>query len=142
MDFTLITPAFFFFVIFFLLLAYGNRFLVLASLVRELCDRWEKKRDEGIGRQIENLKRRIGIIKSMQLLGVLSFLLSVLTMLLLFLGFTLAAETVFALGLVSLLLSLGLSIRELFISADALDILLDEQKAEGLSGKGKGQGEL
>jgi hypothetical protein len=46
-------------------------------------------------------------------------------MLLIFFRLSLAAEAVFAFALMLLLASLGLSIQELFISADALDILLD-----------------
>lgn len=125
MDFTLTTPALLFPAISLLLLAYTNRFLTLASLIRELKDRWERNEDSGIAGQISNLKKRVRIIKLMQLLGVSSFFLSVLTMLLLFTGLSLAAECVFGVSLLLLLLSLGFSIQELFISADALDILLD-----------------
>ena len=60
----------------------------------------------------------------MQLLGVASFFLCVLTMLLVFAGFMIAADAAFAMALALLLASLGLSLRELFISADALEILL------------------
>jgi hypothetical protein len=87
--------------------------------VRDLHARWEAKSEAGIRGQIANLKKRIRIIKSMQLLGVSSFFLCVLTMLLIFFTLQLAAETVFALALLLLLASLGLSIKELFISADA-----------------------
>ncbi len=108
MDFSLTTPALLFPAISLLLLAYTNRFLALASLVRELKGRWERKPDPGIPAQIANLKVRIRLIKRMQLLGVACFFLSVLTML--------------------LLASLALSLRELSISADALDILLDGER--------------
>lgn len=125
MDFTLSTPALLFPAISLLLLAYTNRFLALASLVRDLKDRWEKSPAPGIAGQIINLKKRIKIIKTMQLLGVSSFFLCVLTMLALFIGATLTAEWIFGASLLLLLFSLALSIRELYISADALDILLD-----------------
>jgi len=128
MDFSLTTPALLFPAISLLLLAYTNRFLALASLVRELKDRWERKPDPGIPAQIANLKVRIRLIKRMQLLGVACFFLSVLTMLLIFVGWKLAAEAAFGLGLVLLLASLALSLRELSISADALDILLDGER--------------
>lgn len=128
MDFTLTTPALLFPAISLLLLAYTNRFLALASLVRDLKDRWERNRVPGIPAQIENLKKRIRMIKRMQLLGVSCFFLSVLTMLLLFFGLELAAEAAFGVGLVLLLASLALSLQELSISADALDILLDDER--------------
>ncbi len=132
MELTLATPALLFPAISLLLLAYTNRFLALANLVRELHARWKAQSEDGIRGQIENLKKRIRIIKSMQLLGVSSFFLCVLTMLLVFFTLVLAAEAVFALSLLFLLASLGLSIQELFISADALDILLDSSAGKSV----------
>ena len=126
MEFNLTTPALLFPAISLLLLAYTNRFLALASLTRDLHGKWRSQGDAGLAAQIGNLKRRIRIIKAMQLLGVSSFFLCVLTMLLLFVGLKLAGELAFALALALLLASLALSLRELFISADALDILLDD----------------
>lgn len=133
MEFTLTTPALLFPAISLLLLAYTNRFLALAGLVRDLDARRKANGgDPGLPGQIANLKKRIRIIKSMQLLGVSAFFLCVLTMLLLFFGMFRSAEAVFALGLCLLLASLALSLRELFISADALDILLgDREGCEG-----------
>ncbi len=125
MELTITTPALLFPAISLLLLAYTNRFLALAARVRTLKDQWEEKRSPGIPAQIANLKKRIRIIKKMQLLGVSCFFMSVLTMLLIFLGISIAAEIVFGVGLSLLLASLGFSLQELFISADALDILLD-----------------
>lgn len=131
MELNLATPALLFPAISLLLLAYTNRFLALANLVRDLHARWEAKGGKGIRGQIDNLKKRIRIIKSMQLLGVSSFLLCVLTMLLIFFSLQLAADAAFAFALLLLLASLGLSIQELFISADALDILLDSSALKG-----------
>lgn len=128
MALTLTTPALLFPAISLLFLAYSNRFLALSSLVRDLLDRWERKQSPGIPAQIESLKRRLRIIKRMQLLGVFCFFLMVLTMLFLFLGLNIAAEVAFALGLALLLASLAMSIHELFISADALNILLDGEE--------------
>jgi len=125
MEFNLTTPALLFPAISLLLLAYTNRFLALASLARDLKDRWERNPHTGIHNQIANLKKRIRIIKLMQLLGASSFLLCVLTMLAIFVGALLIAEVVFGIGLLLLLVSLALSLRELFISADALDIILE-----------------
>jgi hypothetical protein len=133
MDFGITTPALLFPAISLLLLAYTNRFLALASLVRELHAKWEERPEKGIAGQIANLKKRIRIIKLMQLFGVSSFFLCVLVMLLLFAGALIPGEIAFALSLVFLLASLGLSVRELAISADALDILLkgDEGGSKG-----------
>jgi hypothetical protein len=132
MEFNLTTPALLFPAISLLLLAYTNRFLALASLARDLKDRWERNPRAGIHSQIANLRKRIRIIKLMQLLGATSFLLCVLTMLAIFIGALVAAELVFGLALLFLLISLAFSLRELFISADALDIVLELNPGAGL----------
>lgn len=129
MEFGITTPALLFPAISLLLLAYTNRFLALASLVRDLHAQLIERPEPGIAGQIANLKRRIRIIKLMQLFGVSSFFLCVLVMLLLFMGALVPGEVVFGASLVFLLGSLGLSLRELAISADALDILLDADKS-------------
>ena len=126
MEFTLTTPALLFPAISLLLLAYTNRYLTLAGLVRDLSDRMSRGPREKLLPQIDNLRRRIYLIRSMQLCGVISFFLCVATMLLIFLGLKEAGEVVFAASLVGLLISLALSIREISISVKALDIQLSE----------------
>jgi len=126
MNLTLTTPALLFPAISLLLLAYTNRYLALATLVRDLHDRYKKFPDKQLTGQILNLRRRIKIIRNMQLLGVLSFFFCVATMLVLFLELILAGEALFAVSLTLLLVSLALSIAELRISADALDLQLDD----------------
>jgi len=108
-----------------LLLAYTNRYLTLAGLIRDLCSRQNSKSDENIIDQIKNLRKRIYLIKNMQLIGVISFSLCVVTMLLLFLKLILLGEITFALSLITLLLSLGLSIKEISMSVGALEIQLN-----------------
>ncbi len=125
MNFTLTTPALLFPAISLLLLAYTNRYLTLAGLIRDLYSRYEENRSSLFSDQISNLRKRINIIKNMQILGVLSFFCCVLTMLLIFLGLTFAGEIIFGASLALLLLSLGLSIYEITISIGALNILLD-----------------
>ena len=130
MNFTLTTPALLFPAISLLLLAYTNRYLTIAGLIRDLHSTNKEKDDQLFTGQIANLRKRINIIKNMQILGVLSFFLCVLTMLLLFLGMTLAGEITFGISLALLLLSLGLSVYEITISIGALNILLDSCSGE------------
>lgn len=125
MNFTLTTPALLFPAISLLLLAYTNRYLTLAGLIRDLSDRKQKKTDDFITGQIRNLRKRIYMIRNMQLFGVVSFFLCVVTMLFLFLGQILPGEITFTASLISLLISLALSIREISISVGALDIQLN-----------------
>ncbi len=70
---TLTTPALLFPAISLLLLAYTNRFLVLAQLVRDLHSKYIKNPDQLLLGQIDNLRRRISIIRDMQFMGVSSF---------------------------------------------------------------------
>jgi hypothetical protein len=77
-------PAIMFSGISLLFLAYTNRYLSLASVVRTLNK--ELMKDDGKNRiqQIRNLHLRIILIKYMQAFGVLSFLFCVFAMLMLF----------------------------------------------------------
>ncbi len=115
-------PAILFGSISLLLLAYTNRFLALASLVRAL----NKSQDEvGLRQQIDNLRRRISLIKNMQAYGILSFLLCTLSMFAIFLEEVKAGEILFGVSVVALLISLTLSLWEIVISTRALNIVLD-----------------
>lgn len=121
-DITLTTPALLFPAISLLLLAYTNRFLTLANLMRDLYARYKANPDEKLKGQIENLKYRVVIIRNMQVAGVLSFFSSALTMFCLFVGQVLLAKWIFAGALLLLLVSLALSLRELQVSIDALNL--------------------
>ncbi len=126
----LTTPALLFPAISLLLLAYTNRFLSLASLVRSLASQTRHdgarpaKQDPAL-LQINNLRRRIGIIRRMQEAGVLSFIFCVLSMLLIYLELQSAAFWTFGISLGLLIYSLLLSVLEIRISQRALDIFLD-----------------
>ncbi|WP_341503201.1 DUF2721 domain-containing protein [Gallaecimonas sp. GXIMD4217] len=123
MGLTLTTPAVLFPAISLLLLAYSNRFLHLASLIRSMHD---KAHDERIRRQIDNFRIRIKLIKRMQETGAMSFLFCVFTMLALYVGWSQLGWWLFGLSLLLLIYSLWLSVREIHISVKALDIHLDE----------------
>ena len=124
MELTLTTPALLFPAISLLLLAYTNRFLALAALVRKIYNEYQDHRENSLAGQIYNLKKRLKIIKKMQLMGALAFFLCVFTMFLIFLNFTMAAIGTFTLSLLLLMVSLIFSVWEIRISIDALDIQL------------------
>lgn len=126
MELSLSTPALLFPAISLLLLAYTNRFLTLAALIRELYGRYKSGPDKKIIGQLHNLRYRIVIIRNMQILGVSSFFLCVLCMFLLFAGLELVGKIVFGISLLLLLSSLGLSLRELQVSVDALTLQIDD----------------
>nr|WP_283102808.1 DUF2721 domain-containing protein [Shewanella abyssi] len=119
---SLTTPALLFPAISLLLLAYTNRFFALAALIRSLSSAGQPIHDS----QLKNLRQRISIIKRMQESGVLSFALCVLCMIFIYIGFNKIGSVIFGCSLLLLLYSLLLSVIEIRISVDALNIHLKE----------------
>ena len=130
-ELTLITPTFLFSAISLLLLAYTNRFLSYAQLVRTLKDRYMEDQSALTLAQIANLRKRLYLTKNMQLLGVASLLLCVATMFLIYVGLQIISAYVFALALVLLIISLTLSVLEIRISAKSLEIYLSNMEKAG-----------
>ncbi len=122
---TLTTPGLLFPAISLLLLAYTNRFLVLAQLIRQLCSNIEDHRSEVVMKQIKSLKKRISLIKSMQIYGILSFLLCTIAMFALFIDYEMPGKVFFGLSIISLSISLILSLWEIIISTNALNLELE-----------------
>jgi hypothetical protein len=129
MELELSTPALLFSAITLLMLAFTNRFLAVASLIRGLHKNYLTDPDqEIIVEQIHNLRKRLTLIKNMQLFGVFSFLLCVICMFLLFKGFKEEANWVFVSSMLSLLISLGISLVEIQISTKALNLELSDME--------------
>ena len=124
MEITLTTPALLFPTVSLLMLAYTNRFLTLATIIRTLHDRYSKDREETLIHQIANLRYRVHLIRNMQIFGVLSLLFCVLSMFALFAGWAFGGQLSFAFALILMIVSLGISLRELQVSVGALDLLL------------------
>lgn len=123
---SLTTPALLFSAISLLLLAYTNRFLALAALVRSLYAEYKSKPNEIIFGQIKNLKTRLNLIRNMQIYGISSLLLCVVCMFLIYIDNIYIAELIFGIALILLILSLALSIREIQISVKALNLQLKD----------------
>ncbi|HLP17873.1 MAG TPA: DUF2721 domain-containing protein [Bacteroidota bacterium] len=130
MELNITTPALLFPAISLLLLAYTNRFLALAALIRELKTQYSQKPDPHIKMQIENLRKRVYLIRDMQGFGIASLLSCVVAMFLLFVGYAMAAQLVFGGSLVLMVLSLIFTIREIKISVDALNVHLRDIEEE------------
>ncbi|MDP1714747.1 MAG: DUF2721 domain-containing protein [Anaerolineales bacterium] len=124
MEITLTTPALLFPTVSLLMLAYTNRFLTLATIIRNLRDRYNKDHEETLVRQIANLRYRVHLIRNMQIFGVLSLLFCVFSMFALFAGWIAGGQWSFAIALILMIVSLGISLRELQVSVGALDLLL------------------
>lgn len=120
------TPALLFSATSLILLAYTNRFLTVATIVRGLKKTYKEKENKIILLEIKNLNLRLTLIRYMQMAGVLSLFLSVFAMMMLFLEQQLSSIYLFGLSLFCLLISLGLSFWEINISVDALRLHLSD----------------
>ncbi len=135
MEINLTTPALLFPAISLLLLAYTNRFLTLAALIRDLHARYKANPEDVLHGQIANLWYRVRLIKYMQALGVGSILLCTVSMFALLAGWQGAGTAIFGLSLVLMAFSLALSLREILVSVDALDLRLRDM--EGFTGQSR-----
>ncbi|MFS4417963.1 DUF2721 domain-containing protein [Maribacter sp. 2307ULW6-5] len=124
MELTLSIPALLFPAISLTMLAYNARYLAIAALIRQLYEKYRESSSQPLERQIFQLRRRLIIIKNMQASAILSFLLSAITMFLIYVEVGFWANVVFGGSLLFLMLSLLLSLREVQLSTKALEIQL------------------
>lgn len=113
-----------------MLLAYTNRFLAVAALIRKLAAEYQTKKDKNLAEQIRSLRIRVRLIRDMQMLSIFALFLSVLCMFFIFDGDLVIAKYMFGASLLSLLISLGISLREIQISTRALAIQLRDMDNE------------
>lgn len=125
-EFSLVTPTLLFSAVSLIMLAYTNRFLYYAQLVRNLKDKYVKDRSEVTAAQIANLRKRLNLTRSMQILGISSLFCCVVSMFFCFISLRITAIIIFGIALLLLISSLGLSIREVVISTRALEIHLND----------------
>jgi len=124
-DLTYGTPGLLFPAISLLMLAYTNRFLTLANLVRHLASQYQDDNDRRLKQQIDNLRLRVALLRHSQALGVMSLLFCTASLFGLFWGQQWLAQLCFGIALVLMLLSLLFSLREIYLSGVALNIELD-----------------
>lgn len=125
---TLTTPALIFSIVSLLMIAYTTRFLGMATLIRNLHDKMKETTDpvENIQAQLILLKKRLNLIKNMQIFAVIALILSIFSIVALYFGFTLTGELIFILSLLFLVISLILSVIEIYDSIRALEVQLEE----------------
>ena len=127
-ELSLTTPALLFSAVSLILLAYTNRFLSYAQLVRTLKEQHLQHPSKVTRAQLDTLRRRLHLTRTMQLLGVTSLFLCVGTRLLIYVGLMLLSAYVFGAALLLLVGSLGVSIWEIQISVRALEIHLKDME--------------
>ncbi len=120
------TPALLFPAVSLLLLAYTNRFVTLANLVRNLHESYKNDPNAILMGQIKNLRYRVDLIKHMQAAGISSLFLCVVCMFTIFAGWREISNLIFAVSLLCMLASLGLSLVEIWISVRALNLHLGD----------------
>jgi hypothetical protein len=125
MEISLTTPAVLFPAVSLLLLAYTNRFLAIAGIVRSLAGRSDVECNENVRKQIENLSLRISLIKAMQAFGIASLFFCVVSILLLYSEIMIGGKIVFGFSLLLMMASLALSFWEIILSGVALRVELD-----------------
>lgn len=128
MDLSLGTPALLFPAISLLMLAYTNRFLGLAAIIRKLHADWKVSPDPVFVEQIRNLRRRLRLIRDMQSLGIVSLLLCVTSMFLIFGDLAGPARVTFGASLVFMIGSLLLLLWEIQLSGGALNLHLRDME--------------
>ena len=124
MELTIQTPALLFPAISLLMLAFTNKFLAIANLIRNLVSDYEKNAHYLLKPQIASLKRRLQLIRWMQVFAVASMLFCVVTMYFVYEGWQLCAKLLFGIGLVLMMVSLFLCLIEIILSAGALRLIL------------------
>ncbi len=120
-ELTLTTPALLFSAISLIMLAYTNRFLAYAAIIRNLHDKYQIEKKSILIAQIKNIRQRLYLTRSMQVFGITSLLFCVLTMFLIYIQLQIIAVWVFGLALILLIFSLAFLIWEVQISVKALE---------------------
>ena len=130
MEMTITTPSLLFPAISLLMLAYTNRFVTLANVIRQLSNLENAPSKDLVIRQIHNLRIRMTVIRLMQAFGVLSFVFCTLSMFSLLLAWQKAGIYLFAVSLILLVISLLFSFYEINISTKAINIELEKFDAQ------------
>ena len=128
--FTLTTPALLFSAVSLILLAYTNRFVAYTAVIRNLYKQYKENPSTVLKGQIENLRQRLYLTRTMQIFGVTSLFLCVATMFLIFIGSKLIAAYVFGVALVLLCISLAVSLHEIQISVKSMELHLSNMEKE------------
>jgi len=130
MEITVTTPSILFPAVSLLMLAYTNRYLAIASIIRALHRRYQEDSSSVVRRQIDNLRTRLGLIRYMQTFGICSLFACILSVISLFLEQLLLGKILFGLSLCLLLMSLVYCLREILLSGRALEIELEDMECD------------
>ena len=121
----------------FLMISFGTRFTVISNLIRKIHDESSEKtitKTKGyrnrINSEISALNTRLLLTQVLQVTASLSFLLSVISVLLILLNIEYLSLTFFISGLIALVISIILFIIEITISSRSLRVHITDVENE------------
>ncbi|WP_445383490.1 DUF2721 domain-containing protein [Robiginitalea sp. IMCC44478] len=130
MELNLSIPALLFPAISLSMLAYNARYLAIAALIRQLHKAYQQQASPTLSQQVRQLQQRLGIIKQMQAIAILSFLFSAISMFLIYIEWRFWANLVFGISLLALMVSLVLSFIEVQLSTRSLEVQLSDMEGK------------
>lgn len=126
MEITLTTPSLLFPAISLLLLAYTNRYIAIANVIRNMSRDYRSGNNQSnLVFQMKLLHKRIEIVRRMQATGIGSLILASLSMFLIFADQQYAGKVVFGASLGVLIISMMMSFYETTLSNKALTYEID-----------------
>lgn len=128
MELNLSIPALLFPAISLSMLAYNARYLAIAALIRQLHKAYQEEASPALSQQVRQLQQRLGIIKQMQAIAILSFLFSAISMFLIYIEWRFWANLIFGTSLLALMVSLVLSFIEVQLSTRSLKVQLSDME--------------
>lgn len=128
MEITIETPALIFSAISLLMIAYTTRYVSLSQVIRDLSTEYKEQPTNAIKRQINSLMKRVKYIRNMQVLALTAFAINILTMIFIMIGIHHYVDLLFFFALSLVIMSLVICIIEVSLSAQALEVLLQDIK--------------
>lgn len=125
-ELSLTTPSILFSAISLIMLAYTNRFLSYAQLVRTLHSEHLRQPSEGLSMQLANLRKRLYLTRAMQGLGIGSLIFCLLSTIMIYVDWQMTGVWLFGIALLLLVVSLVVSMIEIMISTKALELQINQ----------------
>jgi hypothetical protein len=125
-------PALIFPAISLLFLAYTNRFLGLTAVARKMLAAHLAEAQPHWEVQLINIRRRLHLIRQMQMMGLGSIILAALSMGALVNAFERLGQGLFVCSLVCFIGSMGICVHEIKLSIDAIEVEFKRAKIPGV----------
>jgi hypothetical protein len=115
-----------------LFLAYTNRFLGLTAVARHILKEHMLAPQPHWEVQLINIRRRLHLIRQMQLAGLASIILAALSMGAVVNGFDKLGQGIFVASLACFIGSMGICVHEIKLSIDAIEVEFKRGKVPGV----------